>query len=143
MKLLNKIAWLSLPALVLAGLSCSTASAQDPSIVIPVVETAVPIVVNTIKPKPLPNGIAKFDGTVMNATTAQITVKAKGDNMTIRTFALAPAASAKMQEMIAKGGYQYGDKVVIHYTPGTSVAVKVQGKPSKPKVFASPNTSQK
>ncbi len=131
MKLLNKIAWLSLPALVLAGLSCSTALAQDPSIVIPVVETAVPIVVNTIKPKPLPSGIAKFDGTVMNATTAQITVKAKGDDMTIRTFALAPAASAKMQETIAKGGYQYGDKVSVLYNQSSEQAVKIKGKASK------------
>ena len=131
MKLLNKIALLSLPALVLAGLSCSTASAQDPSVVIPVVETAVPIVVNTIKPKPLPNGIAKFDGTVMNATTAQITVKAKGDDMTIRTFALGPEASAKMQQTIAKGGYQYGDKVTVLYNTANLVAVKVKGKPSR------------
>jgi hypothetical protein len=131
MKLLNKIALLSLPALVLAGLSCSTASAQDPSVVIPVVETAVPIVVNTIKPKPLPNGIAKFDGTVMNATTAQITVKAKGNDMTIRTFALGPEASAKMQQTIAKGGYQYGDKVSVLYNQSSEQAVKIKGKASK------------
>ena len=98
---------------------------------IPVVETAVPIVVNTIKPKPLPNGIAKFDGTVMNATTAQITVKAKGDDMTIRTFALAPGASAKMQETIAKGGYQYGDKVSVLYNQSSEQAVKIKGKASK------------
>src|ERR1700754_657367 len=104
MKLISKIALLGLPALVLAGLSCSTASAQDPATVIPVIDTAVPIVVNTVKPKPLPVGIAKFDGTVMNATSVQITVKAKGDDMSIRTFALAPAASTKMQETIAKGG---------------------------------------
>jgi hypothetical protein len=131
MKLLNKIALLSLPALVLAGLSGSTASAQDPSIVVPVVETAVPIVVNTIKPKPLPNGIAKFDGTVLNATSVQITVKAKGDDMTIRTFALAPEASAKMQQLIAKGGYQYGDKVSVLYNQSSEQAVKIKGKASK------------
>ena len=131
MKLFNKIAWLSLPALLLAGLSCSTASAQDPALVVPVVNTAVPIVVNTIKPKPLPSGIAKFDGTVMNATSVQITVKAKGDDMSIRTFALAPAASTKMQETIAKGGYQYGDKVTVLYDQGSLQAVKIKGKASK------------
>ena len=131
MKLLNKIVWLSLPALMLAGLSCSTASAQDPATVIPVIDTAVPIVVNTIKPKPLPAGIAKFDGTVMNATSAQITVKAKGDDMAIRTFALAPAASTKMQQTIAKGGYQYGDKVTVLYEQSSQQAVKIKGKASK------------
>jgi hypothetical protein len=131
MRLISKIAWLSLPALMLAGLSCSTATAQDPATVIPVIDTAVPIVVNRIKPKPLPTGIAKFDGTVMNATSVQITVKAKGDDMAIRTFALAPAASAKMQQTIAKGGYQYGDKVSVLYDQGSLQAVKVKGKASK------------
>jgi hypothetical protein len=131
MKLFRKIVWLSLPALVLAGLSCSTASAQDPALVIPVIDTAVPIVVNTIKPKPLPAGIAKFDGTVMNATSVQITVKAKGDDMSVRTFALAPAASTKMQETIAKGGYQYGDKVTVIYNQSSLLAVKIKGKASK------------
>jgi hypothetical protein len=131
MKLLAKIVWLGLPALVLAGLSCSTASAQTPAEVIPVIDTAVPIVVNTVKPKPLPNGIAKFEGTVMNATSVQITVKAKGDDMAIRTFALSPAASTKMQQTIAKGGYQYGDKVSVIYDQSSLQAVKIKGKASK------------
>ena len=131
MKLIQKFAWLSLPALMLAGVSCTTASAQTPAEVIPVVDTAVPIVVNAVKPKPLPNGVAKFDGTVMNATSVQITVKAKGDDMAIRTFALSPAASAKMQETIAKGGYQYGDKVSVIYNQSSLQALKIKGKASK------------
>lgn len=130
MKLFFKIALLGLPALMLAGLSCPAASAQDPATVIPVVETAVPIIVNTIKPKKA-DGLAKFEGTVTNATTAQITVKAKGDDMSIRTFALAPAASTKMQQTIDKGGYQYGDKVTVMYDPNSLLAVKVKGKASK------------
>jgi len=130
-RLIRKTVWLSLPALLLAGLSCSTASAQDPATVIPIVDTAVPIVVNTIKPKPLPAGIAKFDGTVMNVTSVQITVKAKGDDMSIRTFSLAPAASTKMQQTIAKGGYQYGDKVTVLYDQSSQQAVKIKGKASK------------
>lgn len=131
MKALRKIVELALPALVLAGLGCIPAFAQDPSIIVPVVDTAVPIVVAAVKPKPLPAGIAKFDGTVMNATSVQITVKAKGDDMAVRTFALAPAASAKMQETIAKGGYQYGDKVSVLYNQSSLQAVKVKGKASK------------
>lgn len=131
MKLFRKITGLALPALVLAGLGCMPAFAQDPSIIVPVVDTAVPIVVAAVKPKPLPAGIAKFDGTVMNATSVQITVKAKGDDMAVRTFSLAPAASAKMQETIAKGGYQYGDKVSVLYDQGSQQAVKVKGKASK------------
>ena len=131
MKLLQKIGWLSLPALVLAGLSCSTASAQTPAEAIPVIDTAVPIIVGAVKPKPLPSGIAKFEGTVMNATSVQITVKAKGDDMAIRTFALSPEASAKMQDTIAKGGYQYGDKVSVIYNQSSLLAVKIKGRASK------------
>ena len=131
MKLIQKFAWLGLPALMLAGVSCTTASAQTPAEVIPVVDTAVPIVVNAVKPKPLPNGVAKFDGTVMNATSVQITVKAKGNDMSIQTFALSPAASAKMQETIAKGGYQYGDKVSVIYNQSSLQALKIKGKASK------------
>ena len=132
MKLFLKIGWLSLPALVLAGLSCSTVSAQTPAEVIPVIDTAVPIVVNTVKPKPLPNGVAKFEGTVMNATSVQITVKAKGDDMAVRTFALSPEASTKMQQTIDKGGYQYGDKIKLEYDPQSMQVLKFKGKPSKP-----------
>jgi len=127
---IGKAVWLGLPALLLAGMSGSSASAQTPAEVVPVVETAVPIVVNTIKPK-TNNGLAKFDGLVMNATTAQITVKAKGDDMAIRTFSLAPAASVKMQQTIDKGGYQYGDKVTVMYDPNSLQAVKIKGKASK------------
>ncbi len=130
MKLFCKVAGLSVPALALAALSCSTAAAQDPATVIPiVVDTAVPIIVNAVKPKP--TGLAKFDGTVMNATTAQITVKAKGDDMSIRTFSLAPVASTKMQQTIDKGGYQYGDKVSVMYDPNSMQAVKIKGKATK------------
>ncbi|HUE42648.1 MAG TPA: hypothetical protein VMP12_03745 [Candidatus Sulfotelmatobacter sp.] len=128
-KFIRKTMWLSLPALLLAGLSCSTASAQDPAMAIPVIDTAVPIIVNTVKPKP--NGMAKFDGFVMNATTAQITVKAKGNDMAVRTFALAPVAATKMQQTIDKGGYQYGDKVTVMYDPNSLQAVKIKGKASK------------
>src|ERR1700744_4715291 len=123
-KIIRKTAMLSLPVMVLAGFSCSTASAQDPAVVVPVVETAVPIVVNTIKPKSNNNGLAKFEGTVTTATTAQITVKAAGNDMAIRTFALGPAASVKMQQTIDKGGYQYGDKVTVMYDPNSLQAVK-------------------
>jgi hypothetical protein len=67
----------------------------------------------------------------MNATSVQITVKAKGDDMSIRTFALTPAASAKMQQTIDKGGYQYGDKVSVLYDQSSLQAVKIKGKASK------------
>ena len=117
--------------LAVAGAFSSPAGAQNPVIPI-VVDTAVPIIVNAVKPKPKPSGLAKFEGFVMHANVAQITARAKGNDMAIQTFSLSEAASAKMQGIVDKGGYQYGDKVTIMYDAATLKAVKVKGKPSKP-----------
>src|SRR5277367_5411419 len=70
-----------------------------PQTLIPIaVDTAAPIVINAIKPKPLPAGIVKFEGTFMNASTAQITVRAKNNDLALQTFALSKEAAARMQE---------------------------------------------
>jgi hypothetical protein len=129
MNVLKRIAGLTLPTLVLAGLHCAPARAQGPEVVAPVVlDTAVPMIVSAVKPKP--TGLAKFEGSVMNATSVQITVRAKGNDMGIQTFTLSKAASTKMQQIIDKGGYQYGDKVTVLYDPSSLKAFKVKGKPS-------------
>ena len=115
----------------LIALAAVAASAQVPaSVAVPVIETAVPIIVGTLKPNKGPQP-PKFEGTVINATVAQITVRAKGNDMAIQTFPLAPDASAKMLQIIDKGGYQYGDKVTVFFDPDSKKALKVKGKPSK------------
>jgi len=119
-------------ALLATASACSAAyaSAQVPApIAAAAVDTAVPIIVKTITPHKDPH--PKFEGTVVNATVAQITVRAKGNDMAIQTFPLSPDASAKMLAIIDKGGYQYGDRVTVFYDPDTKKAVKVKGKPSK------------
>jgi hypothetical protein len=75
--------------------------------------------------------LVKFDGFVMHANIAQITVRAKGNDLAVRTFPLSQAAAAKMQQIVDKGGYQYGDKVTVLYDPASQTAVKIKGKPSK------------
>jgi hypothetical protein len=128
-----KVGGLLLPVMLLAaGVLSPRAAAQVPVVAPIIVDTAVPIVVNAIKPKPKPNGVVKFEGLVLNSNTAQITARAKGNDMTIQTFSLSPEASAKMQQIVDKGGYQYGDKVTIYYDPATMRATKFKGKPSKP-----------
>lgn len=122
-------------AFAAATLGCSAARAQVPAPVAAAavdtaVDTAVPIVVNTIKPKRVAQ--PKFEGTVVNATITQITVRAKTNDLAIQTFPLSEAASAKMLQIIDKGGYQYGDKVTVFYDADTKKALKVKGKPSKP-----------
>ena len=129
MKSLLKTARFGAPAaLVAAAFFCPTAWAQAPI----VVDTAVPILVNAIKPKPKANGLVKFEGFVMHANIAQITARQKGNDLTIQTFPLSQEASAKMQQIVDKGGFQYGDKVTIFYNPTTMQATKFKGKPSKP-----------
>src|SRR5271168_1532976 len=134
MKALAKIAGLGLPTLVMAGLLGAPVRAQTPaSVVTPiVVDTAVPIIVNTIKPKSKTEGLGRFDGYVMHANTVQITVRAKGNDMSLQSFALSERASAEMQTIVDKGGYQYGDKVTVYYDPTSLRALKVKGKPSRP-----------
>jgi hypothetical protein len=132
MRLLRRTGLAGVATLLLAAGFSSPARAQGPvPVVAPiVVDTAVPIVVNAVKPKPKP-GIAKFEGYVMNANIAQISVRAKGNDLAIRTFPLSEAASSEMQKIVDKGGYQYGDKVTVLYDATTERAIKIKGKPSK------------
>ncbi len=117
--------------LVAAGVFSVPAAAQGPATVpVIIAETAAPIIIGAVKPKL--TGLDKFEGFVMHANNAQITVRAKGNDMAIRTFPLSQEASDKMQKIIDKGGYQYGDKVTVYYVPATSQAIKFKGKPSKP-----------
>ena len=129
MKSFLKTAGLAAPAaLVAAAFFCPPAAAQAPVIV----DTAVPILVNAIKPKPKANGLVKFEGFVIHSNIAQITARQKGNDLTIQTFPLSQEASEKMQQIVDKGGFQYGDKVTIYYNPTTLQAMKFNGKPSKP-----------
>ena len=130
MKFAAKLAGLSVAALLAAGLLSLPARAQVPVIAPIVADTAIPIIVNAVKPKP--SGLAKFEATVMHANIAQITLRAKGNDLGIRTFTLSQAATAKMQQIVDKGGYQYGDKVTVLYDPASLQAVKIKGKPSRP-----------
>jgi hypothetical protein len=132
MKCFAKAAGLGLPLLLaVAGALSSPAEAQSPISPI-VIDTAVPIIINAIKPQPKATGLAKFEGYVQHANIAQITVRARGNDLALQTFPLSEAVSAKMQQIIDKGGYQYGDKVTILYDPATLKAMKIKGKPSKP-----------
>jgi hypothetical protein len=132
MKHFSKMVRLGLPLMLAAGMYCPPAAAQDPILTPIIVDTATTIIINAIKPKPKATGQVKFEGYVQNANIAQITVRAKGNDMSIQTFPLSEAASLKMQQIIDKGGYQYGDKVTVFYDPATVKAIKFKGKPSKP-----------
>jgi hypothetical protein len=124
----RRIGMLCLPAIVLAGFWCAPARAQDPAVAPIVADVALPIIIQAIKPKP--SGLAKFEGFVMHANVAQITVRAKGNDLSIQTFTLSQQASEKMQQIVDKGGFQWGDKVTVLYDASSLKAMKVKGKPS-------------
>ena len=125
---------LALSLTALGTLGAGNAAAQDPILtpilVETVVDTAVPIVVNAVKKKP--TGLAKFEGFVIHANSAQVTVRSKDNEMAIQSFPLEADAAAKMQLIVEKGGFQYGDKIKIYYDPATLKATKFKGKPSRP-----------
>jgi hypothetical protein len=118
--------------LAVGAMGTSRAAAQDPIVTPIIVSEAAPIVAKVIAPKHKNTGAAKFEGFFMNGNVAQVTVRAKGDDLGIQTFALSPDASAKMQKIIDKGGYQYGDKMTVYYDPQSRQVLKIKGKPSKP-----------
>ena len=120
-----------LALLALGTLAPPRAAAQDPIVTPIIAAEAAPIVAKVLTPKPKNTGAAKFEGYVMNANIAQVTVRAKGNDLGIQTFALSEDVSAKMQKIIDKGGYQYGDKITVYYDPQTRQALKIKGKPSK------------
>src|SRR5204862_8053967 len=134
MKRFAKIGGIGLPLMVVASCIFSTrAVAQDPvTVPIVVAETAAPIIINAVKPKHKTTGLDKFEGFVMNANSAQITVRAKGNDLTIRTFPLTQAASEKRQKINAKGGYQYGDNDTIYYETAPSSETTMKGKTFTP-----------
>src|ERR1700724_4643674 len=98
MKSLLKAAGVALSLAFAAMVMCPRAQAQSPATVVPIVlDTAVPIIVNAVKPKP--TGLSRFEGYVMNANIAQITVRAKGNDMAIQTFTRPPGRHARMRPM--------------------------------------------
>jgi hypothetical protein len=117
---------------ILGTLGVSRAAAQDPILTPIIVGEAAPIIVKAITPKPKPAGVVKFQGYIVNANTVQVTARAKGDELSLQTFALNPQVAAKMQKIVDNGGYQYGDKVTIYYDAATRTAVSIKGKPSRP-----------
>jgi hypothetical protein len=74
----------------------------------------------------------KFLGDVIFSSSTAITVRSRTNERIIRTFSYGAQIRDKMEKILDRGGYQYGDKVEIYYQPGTDVALRIKGKPSKP-----------
>jgi hypothetical protein len=133
MKILGRFAGVLALGVAAAGWGVAPAAAQTPVPAVPTpVVLAAPIVIGAVTPKPKNVGLVKFEGYVQNANIAQITVRAKGNETSLQTFTLSQQMSQRMQTIVDRGGFQYGDKVTIYYDPQTKQAMNFKGKPSRP-----------
>ena len=102
------------------GFAAATLGAQ--------VETGRPIRLKGPKPK-----IEKFRGEVLHASRVQIIVRSRENEKVVRTFTYSPKVKEQMERLVERGTlFQVGDKVEIECEPGSDVALKIKGKPSKP-----------
>jgi hypothetical protein len=91
--------------------------------------TTPPIVVKTKTPR---NNQSRFKGEVLHADAIAIIVRDRKDPRLIRTFTYSVKVKEQMEQILANGGYQYGDRVVIRYENGKDEALAISGRPSKP-----------
>jgi hypothetical protein len=113
----RKLALLWIAALAVCAVAISTQARQIISV------TPVP----SSSPKPV-----KTHFEVMHMLSNSIQVRSRVNGLEVRTFVYSDRIRDRMQTMLNNGGYQYGDKVLIWYQPGTDVALRIKGKPSKP-----------
>lgn len=77
--------------------------------------------------------IIKTEFVVQRMLLQSLQVHSLTDMRALLTFSYSPGLQGKMQKIFNAGGYQYGDKVVVWYRQGTTVALNIKGKPSKKK----------
>ena len=110
-----------------ALLAAAPLAAQEPSD--KPISAGKPIAIKEQKKK---STLEQFKGEVVSCTIAAITVRSEENERALRTFTYSPEVREKILAIIDHGGYQYGDRVTIRFEPGTSVAMKIKGKASKP-----------
>jgi hypothetical protein len=116
---------IAVTVLAAVGISGSPARAQ---------QVSAPIIVRSVDPA-APNAKIKGEwlkGEVIHADATSIVVHEPGNERMIHTFTVSPDLKDKMQAIVDRGGYQYGDKVKILHQHGQTVALKIHGKPSNP-----------
>jgi hypothetical protein len=106
------------------------------SLVLPALGSAQLSSVDTSKPFSVQGPSRKikadtFSGQVLFVTPQVIQVRSRENAAQVRSFSYTAAVSAQMARLRGKGGYRYGDRVKIMYAPGSDVALRIKGKPSK------------
>jgi hypothetical protein len=81
---------------------------------------------------PAPEGSEWLKAEVIHADAVTLIVRERANEMAIHTFNFSSDLQPRMQAMLDKGGFQYGDRVSILFMQGQTVALRVHGKASKP-----------
>jgi hypothetical protein len=98
------------------------------TVVAPVITRVVDLV--TLR-HPTPEGSEWLKAEVIHADAVTLIVRERANGYAIHTFNFSSDLQPKMQAMLDKGGFQYGDRVSVLMMPGQTVALRVHGKPSK------------
>ena len=69
---------------------------------------------------------------VIHSDLQTLIVREAGNGMEIHTFSFSARAKDKIEQVQDAGGYQSGDHVKILWIPGSSEALNIKGRPSKP-----------
>jgi hypothetical protein len=117
---------LAIPAGAARAQAEAAAAAAAAAVASPIIHT-----IHAILPKPTPAGDAWLKADVIHFDANSIIVREADNERMIHTFTYTSTLQPKMQTLLDKGGYQYGDQVKILYQPGQTVALEVHGKPSK------------
>ena len=97
------------------------------------VTTSKPVTVRVKTRKPPKPHFDTFKGVVLHMDAQSIIVRDPKNGAIVKTFSYTPELSKKLQHLIARGGYQYGDRVRVKYKSGETVAESISGKASKPR----------
>jgi hypothetical protein len=119
-------------ALALSSIPAHAQVAEAAAAAANVVAPVVVKVVDTVTRRKTPEGSSWLKAEVVHADSHTIIVREQKNGMAIHTFNFAPELQDKMQAILDRGGFQYGDKIGILYMPGQTVALRIHGKPSKP-----------
>ena len=147
-----KISAASFTVAAVLAVFAGPASAQSVTLVTPNKSTTVPVVVpaspastvsTLVAPvitrvvdlvtlrHPTPEGSEWLKAEVIHADAVTLIVRERTNTYAIHTFNFSSDLQPKMQAMLDKGGFQYGDRVSVLMMPGKTVALRVHGKPSK------------
>lgn len=93
--------------------------------------TSKTVTVKIKTPKPKKPKVDIFKGEVLHMDGSSVMVRDSTNTAMVRTFTYTPALSKKLQKLLARGGYPYGERVRVKYAEGSTVAQAISGRAPK------------